>query len=118
MNESDRRVARRIRAAMPDDPGEPDFAATWQAASCRAGRRRYRLHLAAAAAVAAIAVIVVANLSGPPDEALEYIEMSELMGSTSWTAPSDVLLPESRFDIYQDLPTLIESTEVDGGTLL
>ena len=49
---------------------------------------------------------------------VEYIELAELMGSTSWAAPSDVLMPEYEIDIYQDLPALMESTKPVEGALL
>ena len=38
------------------------------------------------------------------------VGFAELMDSTYWSAPSDVLLPDREFDIYQDLPELFEST--------
>jgi len=41
-----------------------------------------------------------------------------LLGTTGWSAPSDSLMPDHQFDIYQDIPVLIESTETYGGTLL
>ena len=54
--------------------------------------------------------------NAPVDES--YVEVADLMDSTYWTAPSDVLLPDRQFDIYQDMPELFESTEPAGGTLL
>ena len=62
------------------------------------------------------AVIVLVNSSAPVAE--RYIEVADLMDSTYWTAPSDALLPEREFDIYQDLPVLFESTEPAEGALL
>ena len=102
----------------PDSDRTPSFAATWQAAERRlAARRRQHWMLASAAAVVA-AVAVGLLLRTPPAPDASYIEMDELMGSTSWVAPSDVLLPEHQFDIYQELPSLLESTETAGGSLL
>ncbi len=117
MKADDQTLAQAISSAMPADPQAPSFAHAFAAASQRAGRRRHRIHLLAAAAVAAIAVIVIVD-TRPVVTQPGYIELAELMESTSWTAPSDVLLPDSRFDIYQDLPTLMKSTDGDGGALL
>ncbi len=117
MTSKDRKLAQAVANAMPADPASPSFTESFEAAAIRAGRRRHRIHLLAAAAVAALAVIVLLDKSGV-DAGPGYIEIAELMGTTSWTAPSDTLLPDSRFDIYQDLPTLMESTEANGGTLL
>ena len=117
MKPDDQELRRALRQASPADPETPSFAHTMEAAAQRAGRRRHRVHLAAAAAVAAITVVVI--LDRQPGVAQGgYIEMAELLETTSWTAPSDALLPESRFDIYQDLPTLMESTEGNAGALL
>jgi len=96
----------------------PPFAQTWQAAERRyaAARRSYRRVAAAAAVIAA--VVVGANLQSPQVEMEALFEVADLLESTSWSAPSDVLLPEHQFDIYQEMPVLIESTEAAGGTLL
>ena len=53
-----------------------------------------------------------------PETPETYIEVADLLETTYWSAPSDVLLPERKFDIYQDMPVLFESTESAGGTLL
>jgi len=108
-----------VRAWPAVDAGQlPSFEDTWRAAERRhaAGRRQKRLLATAAALVAAVAVGV--NLQAPPVNDVTYIEVAEILGSTSWSAPSDVLLPEHEFDIYQELPTLIESTQPAGGSLL
>lgn len=93
------------------------FADTWRAAEQRhaGARRRYR-RFATVATLVAIVVIGL-KLQGP-SEGPSYIEIAELLQSTSWSAPSDVLLPDREFDIYQDMPVLFESTEPAGGTLL
>ena len=118
MNKTDDLLRKQVSSAMPRSATEPSFEETWRAAQNRCRSRSYRLHLAAAAAVTAVAVAVIVNVSRPPEETLEYINVSELMGSTSWAAPSDALLPEHRFDIYRNVPSLTESTETDGGALL
>ena len=71
---------------------------------------------AAAAVVVAMLVITVGN--PPPVDETAYIEIAELLETTYWSAPSDVLLPEREFDIYQELPVLFESTEPAEGALL
>lgn len=96
----------------------PGFAATWRAAQARhATNKASYLRLASAAALVA-AVLIGFNLQTPQSDDTTFIELAELMESTSWSAPSDVLLPEHQFDIYQDMPVLIESTQTAGGSLL
>ena len=109
-----------VRRAWPDN-GEsraPAFDATWRAAESRYARARHIQRMLAGAAAAVAAIIVGLNLTNSPVDDVTYIEVAELLESTSWTAPSDVLLPKREFDIYQELPTLLESTETAGGTLL
>jgi len=118
MNESDKELQQAVRQAMPSGGVAPEFDHTWQAAQRRTDTNRRYLHMAAAAAVAVISLVIVADLVRPPQETLEYIEVADLLNSTSWSAPSDSLLPQSRFDIYQDMPTLLESTDAYGGALL
>jgi hypothetical protein len=115
MNDSD--IQQALRRRMP--AGEPpSFDATWHAAELRYRRgRRRNAALAGLAATVAAAVIVV-NLLMPGPEQVAYIELAELLETTSWQAPSDTLMPERQFDIYQELPVLIESTEEAGGALL
>lgn len=94
------------------------FDHVWSAAQARLAARRRRRYAAVgiAAAVAVIAVAVTLMPSRQP--AWEYVDPEEFVTGTSWQAPSDVLLPERRIDIYEEIPVLIESTEIDGGTLL
>ena len=99
------------------DEEAPSFDRVWQAAQeRRASARKHYRNIAGVAAVAAAAVIAL-NWQSPVEES-NYVEIAELLESTSWTAPSDVLLPDRRFDIYQDMPELFESTEPAGGALL
>lgn len=108
-------VSRAWQAGAAEKP--PSFDRIWQAADARyvSARRRYR-SIASAAAIAA-AVVIAWNWQAPADET-SYIEIAELLESTSWSAPSDVLLPSREFDIYQDMPALFESTDPAGGALL
>ncbi len=96
------------------DVEAPRFAATFEAATRRVEHRSQvaRIGVPVAAAIALVAVII-----GRPDPVLVTVSEAELLGATSWRAPSDELLPNHRFDIYRDLPDLVESTKVDGETL-
>lgn len=106
---NDAQLRKRIVETMRRDDRAPDFDETWRAAEARHRRNRStkRIVAGAAATVAAIAVAVSLNL---PKAGAPMVEMTDLLGSTSWQAPSDVLLPALRTDIYQDLPDLTEYT--------
>jgi hypothetical protein len=115
MQEIDNTLRDKVNSAWPSADA-PLFDETWEAAQQRrTASRRLVQRFAGAAAVAAIAVIAMFG-NEPPRES--YIEVAELLESTYWTAPSDVLLPQRRFDIYQEMPELFESTEPAGGALL
>ena len=118
MNMSDQELASAVRRASSATSEAPPFGAVWSNAeqSYQRSRRRYSWLASAAAVVAVIAVVLNAGPTALNQG--EYIEMAELMDSTSWVAPSDVLLPNYEFDIYQDLPTLMESTKPAEGALL
>ena len=118
MNDSDDALRKWVRRAWQTGAGqqEPSFDSSWRGAANRyaAGRQRYQ-RFASVAAIAAVVVIVL-NLRTQTNDS--YFEVAELFESTYWSAPSDVLLPDSLFDIYQDMPAIFESTEPVGGTLL
>ena len=117
MQDSDKKLRDQVRQSWGGDRGaEPSFETTWQAAQQRhaAGRRQYRRFAGAAAVIAAIVVAIYAQ----PPAGDSYIEVADLLESTYWTAPSDALLPDRQFDIYQDMPVIFESTEPAGGALL
>ena len=115
MNREDNALRDAVRESWPTNR-EPSFEDTWQAAHRRygAGRRKYG-YFAGAAAIAAAAVIAF-NMQQP--QQTPYIEVAELLETTYWTAPSDALLPDRQFDIYQDMPEIFESTEPAEGALL
>ena len=118
MQEQDKALRDDIRQAWPPGAGSAtsSFASTWRAAEKRhVSRRRHYRRFASAAAVVA-AVVIALNARSPLQDS--YIEVAELLESTYWTAPSDVLLPQHRFDIYREIPTFIESTKLEEGTLL
>ncbi len=119
MKQTDDSLREQVSGAWRSGAAEkpPSFDRIWQAADARyvSAKRRYR-RVASVAAIAA-AVVVAWNWQVPADETT-YIEIAELLESTSWSAPSDVLLPNREFDIYQDMPVLFESTDPAGGALL
>ena len=98
------------------DGTAPPFDAVFLAAEnqLRSTSRKRNLSWAAAAAIAAL----VFALSPENEDEFIYVDLEELIASTSWTAPSDSLLPHHEFDIYRGLPRLIESTDTDEGALL
>jgi hypothetical protein len=120
MNDDD--LKQRLRDSLqPLEGGDaPAFDAVWSKAQerHRAFRRRYRRFtgLAAAAAVAAIAFSMWPWNGNEGMGA--YLTEEDLMMSTLWLAPSDVLLPEHPVDIYGELPQLIEMNHLDEGSLL
>lgn len=119
MTDEKDRLEEQVRQSWPaiEAGRAPSFADAWQAAGRRYRMNRRRNRLLAGAAAVFVAVIAGALLQESPGSG-GYVEIDELMSSTSWYAPSDVLLPEHEFDIYQDLPSLLESTETAGGSLL
>jgi hypothetical protein len=95
----------------------PAFATVFSAAEMRvanARRRRYAGGLVAAAAVIAI----VASLGPATEPDWQYVDPVLFASTTSWEAPSDVLLPQHSVDLFEDIPVLIEGTKIDGGALL
>lgn len=98
----------------------PAFAEVWAAAEREndASRTRYA-GFVAVAAVVAVAVTAFGLWSANEVEMTdEFLIADALMNSTQWLAPSDLLMPEHQFDIYQDIPLLMESTELQEGSLL
>jgi len=118
MKNSDDTIRKQVKRAWPNEgnTGQSSFADAWQAAQRRhATSRRHYSKFAGVAALAA-AIVIALNLQSPDEEST--IELADLLGSTYWSAPSDILLPDREFDIYQDMPVLFESTEPAGGALL
>jgi len=98
----------------------PDFDALWTNAEIAYGKSRRRTRfVSGVAAVLALAVIVASLWPSQQAELSDdYLIADALMNSTLWSAPSDALMPEHQFDIYQEIPFLIESTDSLEGTLL
>ena len=124
MKMSDRFTREQLQNALAVVHAEqaPPFADVWAAAERRnkVSRKRYAGIAGIAAAIAiAIAVSAVGLWSANEAEmADEFLIAEALMNSTQWSAPSDSLMPEHQFDIYQDIPILMESTETQEGSLL
>jgi hypothetical protein len=117
MNISDDRLSAELmrKLASGDAPDHPPFGQVMLAAEHRISVQRQRYRVLSAAAVLIAAVVIGATAPTQSTSDYKYIEVAELMESTSWMAPSDVLLPDRQFDLYQDLPVLIELSEPDGG---
>lgn len=98
----------------------PSFDTVFAAAKTRVSRTRRR-RFAGLAAAAAVAALVIAALPNQQDN-LVFVNLDELTATTNWSAPSDSLLPTHQFDIYRELPQLIDlpdvSTKSDEGALL
>ncbi len=111
MNNDDNELRAALQKAQRQAVGPvPDFASVFGTAKQRLrGRRRMPfVGLAAAAVVALLAL----GLLPTQEEAFTYVDINELVATTSWTAPSDSLLPKHQFDIYREVPQLFESTDL------
>ncbi|RZV34044.1 MAG: hypothetical protein EX272_13610 [Chromatiales bacterium] len=125
MTDKNSDIERRLRDALPPGQAEaeagrvPDFDAVWAAAESNVSRRRRRMTAigGVAAGVAIIAVVIFGQLQ-PAERDWQFVDPDEIASSTSWAAPSDVLLPKHQFDIYGEIPVLIESTGTSEGALL
>lgn len=120
MTDSDVRLGNALRDAQAHAEGDaaPDFSRVWAAASARAGAARNRRRLLAASGAVVMVLAIAFGLYPPSEDELRYIDADELLQKTGWSAPSDSLLPDREFDIYRDIPVLIESTDNYGGALL
>ena len=120
MNEEN--LKKQLQESLQSKQGDdvPAFDAMWAQAEQKhcASRLRYQ-RIAGFTAVAAVAATAFmlwplnGNIAAGP-----YLTEEDLMNSTHWLAPSDVLLPEHRVDIYGELPVLIETNDLDEGSLL
>ena len=119
---NDEKLKQQLQDSLQSIQGDdaPEFDAIWAKAEKhhRALKLRYQrfVGLASAAAVAVIAFMLW-PLNG--NNAMDsYLTVEDLMGSTQWVAPSDALLPDHQFDIYSELPVLIETNDLDEGSQL
>ena len=114
---NDKELKQRLKASLEARQGEgPEFDATWDAAERRhrASSARYRRF----AGVAAMAAIVIILMQLPDRDQGPYLTEADLMSSTQWLAPSDVLLPKHEFDLYGELPVLIDINGIEKGSPL
>lgn len=120
MSNDDRHIAEALKQGAPEPADPPHFDAVFGRAEAEYHWRTWRRYLTVAAAVASVAAVAVALLILAPEEAPlpEPLRVTGLLDSTSWAAPSDVLLPEHEFDIFEELPGPMESTESAEGALL
>ena len=110
-----------LRESLESKSGEaPGFNESWSAAEAQylEEKRRYRRAsgIVAAVTLTVIALSLLRNEQAPVAPEISVGE--DLFTSTLWTAPSDVLIPQYRFDVYQDMPDLIGSTKPEEGALL
>ena len=113
------RELRRSLGREEEQPA-PEFASVMQAAEQRNSRNRMRYRVVAATAVIGSAALLVFAQwpNNRPITDDEFLIADALLDATYWTAPSDVLMPQHQFDIYQDMPVFGVSTESEEGTLL
>ena len=119
MNED--QVRQRLKDAYQAAEGKPpSFAETWAAAEVQHGQsqRRFRTIGGIAAAVAIIGITFGLWPEQQAELTDEFLIADALLNSTSWSAPSDSLMPEHQFDIYQEILFLNESTNSQEGSLL
>lgn len=115
MSDNDDILRKALQKSQSEIDGEaPDFKTIFGAAErqSRARQRNQRVGLAAAAVVAVVAL----SLLPVQEDELIYVDVEQLTATTSWSAPSDSLLPEYQFDLYRDLPRLFESTDMSTNT--
>ena len=119
---NDEKLRQKLRDSLQSMQGGdvPAFDAMWGNAEKQHGTTRLRYRriagLTTAAAVAATAFMLwPLNANHAVDT---YLTVEDLLSTTQWVAPSDVLLPEYQFDIYDELPVLIEAIEFDEGSFL
>ncbi len=120
MNDDDNRLAEALKRSAPEAAEAPPFDNVFERAEAEYHWKAWRRYLSVAGAVASIAAVAVALLIFAPEEAPlpETLQITGLLDSTSWVAPSDVLMPEHEFDIFEELPEPMESTESAEGALL
>ncbi len=119
---NDKKLTKRLRSALQSRQGgeAPGFDAMWANAEkrYRESKSRYQRYAGVAAAAAIAVTLFLAWSTNGNNVAVAYLTEEDLMSSTHWLAPSDVLLPEHQFDIYGELPVLIETNNLDEGSLL
>lgn len=110
------RLKRAFDAA--EETTAPPFGDVWHAATLqhRQARRRYAIFSSVAAALAIAVIGLLSYRQAPVSD--EFLIADALLNHTHWSAPSDVLLPEHQFDVYQEVPFLVEPTNSNEGLFL
>ena len=121
MSDDDQTIRQSLRQAQEAADGvAQDFATVFNSAERQIRSRSQKRYLGLAAA--AVVMAVVLSLIPSRKDEFTYVDVEELMATTSWSAPSDALLPRHQFDIYRELPKLFDSpvtsTVDDEGALL
>ena len=115
---NDEKLKQALKGAYQVAEGKPpSFDETMAAAERRTGRTGARFKVVAGLAAAVVAALVFWP-AREPELTDDFLIADSLMNSTTWTAPSDALMPQHQFDIYQGTPFLDESTISPEGTLL
>lgn len=121
MNQDDKHLAEALRRTAPEEASAPAFDDVFGRAEAQYERSQRRRFAGVAAAVASVAVVaLVVTFVSTEDTVVvpEPVQLAGLLDTTSWVAPSDVLLPEHEFDIFEELPEPMKSTESAEGALL
>jgi len=120
MNEED--IQESLSPAFEDahTGNTPAFDKVWANAEAAYSRsqRRYRVVGSVAAAIAVVGIVAVLWPAQQEEFSDDFFIADALMNSTSWSAPSDSLMPEHQFDIYQEIPFPGVSTDRKEGSLL
>lgn len=119
---NDENIRKSIRPAFDEAESSevPGFNEVWANAEVTLGDSSRRNRVLGGAAAAIVVMGLVASLwpAQHPELSDDYLIVDALLNSTSWSAPSDSLMPEHQFDIYQEILFLNESTISQEGTLL
>ena len=117
---NDEQLKKGLKDAFAAAEGKPpSFEETFAAAATRRGRSPLRWKAAAGLAAAVVLAVTVSLLPEQQAELSDdYLIADALMNATSWTAPSDSLMPEHQFDIYREIPFPDPSTFSEEGSLL
>jgi len=115
---NDQELANAIKRASPGVASVPDFSEVFTRAEAQQRATRRRRFGVAGGGIAAAAVLIMLNNGPLIEPETNFVQVSDLLETTSWAAPSDVLLPAHTIDIYEDLPTLTVSTTPVEGALL
>lgn len=119
---SDRELRQKLKQAFDvrNTVEAPEFDSVFAEAE-RSYSRPRRRYLAYGGIASAIAIVIVSLSNWQARDTVatdEFLIADSLMNSTGWSAPSDALMPIHRFDIYQEIPLLMESTDLQEGSLL